>query len=89
MKEVLERFLNALQCMDACFVADEALDRLPAPSTVRQTREGGVASNRLPSRGKTASSEAAVRPEPHRLMLTTLLFSMPSATCFGTLEIAS
>ena len=47
MKEVLERFLNALQCMDACFISDEMLDRLPAPSTVGQTRVGGVDFNRL------------------------------------------
>jgi len=47
MKEVLERFLNALQCMDACFISDETLDRLPAPSTVGQTRVGGVDFNRL------------------------------------------
>ena len=28
---ILERFLNAVGCLDACFAADETLENLPLP----------------------------------------------------------
>jgi hypothetical protein len=46
MREVLERFLNTLHCVEACFIADETLERLPEASVVGQTRVGGVDFNR-------------------------------------------
>ncbi len=46
MKEVLERFLNTLHCVAACFIADETLERLSEPSVVGKTRVGGVDFNR-------------------------------------------
>jgi len=42
MREVLERFLNTLHYVEACFVADDTLERLPEPAVVGQTRVGGV-----------------------------------------------
>jgi hypothetical protein len=42
MREVLERFLNTLHCVEACFIADETLERLPEPAVVGQTRVGGI-----------------------------------------------
>jgi hypothetical protein len=38
---ILERFLNAVGCMDACFVADDTLENLPLPTQVGQTRVRG------------------------------------------------
>ena len=46
MREVLERFLNTLHYVEACFIADETLERLPEPAMVGQTRVGGVDFNR-------------------------------------------
>jgi hypothetical protein len=46
MNEVVGRFLNTLHCIDACFVGDETLEKLPEPSVVGKTRVGGVDLNR-------------------------------------------
>jgi hypothetical protein len=42
LKEILERFLNVLYCVDACFIGEDMLEQLPAPSEVGATRVGGV-----------------------------------------------
>ena len=34
LRGILERFLNAVGCLDACFVADETLENLPLPTKV-------------------------------------------------------
>jgi len=47
MRGVLERCMNTLQCVDACFIGDEMLERLPEASVVGKTRVGGVDFNRL------------------------------------------
>jgi len=47
MREVLERFLNTPRCVEACFIADETLERLPEPAVVGHTRVGGVDFNQL------------------------------------------
>ena len=41
MKEVADRFLNALHCIESCFIGDETLELLPEASIVGQTRVGG------------------------------------------------
>jgi hypothetical protein len=46
MREVLERFLNTLHWVEACFIADESWEQLPEPSVVGHTRVGGVDCNR-------------------------------------------
>jgi hypothetical protein len=43
---ILERFLNAVGCMDACFVADGTLENLPLPTQVGQTKVGGIDFNK-------------------------------------------
>jgi hypothetical protein len=45
-KDVLERFLDALHCVDVCFISDEAMEKLPEPSIVGKTRVGGIDLNR-------------------------------------------
>jgi hypothetical protein len=42
LKEILERFLTVLYCVDACFIGEDMLEKLPAPSVVGATRVGGV-----------------------------------------------
>jgi hypothetical protein len=47
LKGILERFLNAVDCINACFVSDEVLEKLPQPSQIGQTRVGGIELNKL------------------------------------------
>lgn len=42
LKAILERFLNAVGCIDCCFVSDETLEQLPQPAKVGQTKVGGI-----------------------------------------------
>lgn len=46
MKEVRQRFLNTLYCLDRCFIPDEVWEKLPEPAQVGGTRVGGVDLNR-------------------------------------------
>jgi hypothetical protein len=41
-KAILERFMNALSCIDPCLIADRMLEQLPAPSQVGKTKVGGI-----------------------------------------------
>jgi len=45
-KEILERFMNALSCIDQCFIADSMLEELPIPSRVGTTKVGGIDLNK-------------------------------------------
>src|ERR1022692_3878456 len=42
LKSILERFMNALSCIDPCFIAQETLEQLPAPAQVGKTKVGGI-----------------------------------------------
>ena len=46
LKHILERFVNVLSCVNQCFIADEILERLPAPSQVGKTKVGGIDFNK-------------------------------------------
>jgi hypothetical protein len=46
MRGVLERFLDALHCIEVCFISDDQLEKLPEPSIVGKTRVGGIDLNR-------------------------------------------
>ena len=46
LHNILQRFLNAVGCMDACFVADDTLENLPFPTQVGQTKVGGIDFNK-------------------------------------------
>src|SRR5215472_3198938 len=41
-KGILERFMDALSCIDQCFIADGMLEQLPAPSQIGKTKVGGI-----------------------------------------------
>ena len=38
--------MDALSCIDQCFIADQMLEQLPAPSQVGQTKVGGIDLNK-------------------------------------------
>ena len=42
LKSILQRFMDALSCIDQCFIADDLLERLPAAAHVGKTRVGGI-----------------------------------------------
>ena len=41
-KSILERFMDALRCVDQCFIADRMLEQLPAPWQIGKTKGGGI-----------------------------------------------
>jgi len=46
LKAILERFADALSCIDACFIADQTLERLPTASRVGKVVVGGIDLNK-------------------------------------------
>jgi hypothetical protein len=42
LKAILERFMDALSCVDQCFIGGETLDHLPVPSQFGQLKFGGI-----------------------------------------------
>jgi len=46
LRGVLERFMEALSCIDQCFIGDEMLERLPLPSRVGKSMVGGIDLNK-------------------------------------------
>jgi len=46
LRGVTDRFLDTLRSIDACFIADDTLDRLPEPTQVGETRVGGIDCNK-------------------------------------------
>src|SRR5208283_2832309 len=46
LKGMLERFMEALSCIDQCFIGDEMLEHLPLPSRVGKTMVGGIDLNK-------------------------------------------
>jgi hypothetical protein len=46
LKSMLERFADALSCIDQCFIADDMLEDLPAASRIGKTIVGGIDLNK-------------------------------------------
>jgi hypothetical protein len=46
LKGMLERFMQALSCIDQCFIGDEMLERLPLASRVGKSMVGGIDFNK-------------------------------------------
>jgi hypothetical protein len=44
---MVDRFLDALHSIDACFIADDTLEQLPKPGQVGKTKVGGIDCNQL------------------------------------------
>jgi hypothetical protein len=58
LRQILQRFLGNLYCMDAAFVSDETLDELPKPSQVGHTRVGGIDVNKPRTRAVLSAALA-------------------------------
>jgi len=55
VRVILERFTKALSGIDQCFISDETLEQLPAPSQVGKTKVGGIDFNKARMRHVTAA----------------------------------
>jgi hypothetical protein len=64
LKSILERFMMALSCVDQCFIANETLEQLPAPSLVGKTKVGGIDFNK-PRMHWVAQAVLALSPAPN------------------------
>jgi len=62
-KSILERFMEALSCVDQCFIADRMLEQLPAPSQVGKTKVGGIDLNK-PRMRWVVEAVIALSPSP-------------------------
>ena len=62
-KSILERFMEALSCIDQCFITDRMLDQLPAPSQVGKTKVGGIDLNKTRMRW-VIEAVIALSPSP-------------------------
>lgn len=47
LRKMVDRFLEALHGVDACYIADDTLERLPEPGQTGKTRVGGIDCNKL------------------------------------------
>src|SRR5271168_4334178 len=61
---VLERFADALSCIDQCFIADEMLEHLPLASRVGKTIVGGIDLNK-PRMRQVVEALIALCPSPN------------------------
>jgi len=46
LQRILERFMNALSCIDQCFISEDTLDQLPKSSVVGKAKVGGIDFNK-------------------------------------------
>lgn len=58
LRQILEQFLENLYCMDASFISDETLDRLPTLTQVGKTRVGGIDVNKPRTRAVLSAALA-------------------------------
>jgi hypothetical protein len=63
LRGILERFLNAVGCMDSCFVTDDTLENLPLPVLVGQTKVGGIDFNK-PRMRRVSAAVLALSTSP-------------------------
>jgi hypothetical protein len=63
LKGILGRFLDALSCIDQCFIADATLEQLPTPSQVGKTKVGGIDFNQARMRW-VAEAVLGLAPSP-------------------------
>lgn len=84
---ILSRFMDALGCIDQCFIADDLLGQLPAPSQVGKTKVGGIDFNN-PRMRWVAEAILALSASPggftaSRLASQVRALSLPNETQYG------
>ena len=62
-KGILIRFMDALSCIDQCFIADKMLEQLPEPSQIGKTKVGGIDLNKARMR-RVVEAAIALSPSP-------------------------
>jgi hypothetical protein len=87
LKTILERFQQALRCIDQCFIADQTLEQLPAPTRVGQSRVGGIDFNK-PRLRWVAEAVLALASNPGGFSATQLVCQVrnlggPAASDYG------
>jgi hypothetical protein len=63
LRSMLQRFMDALSCIDQCFIADDLLQQLPAGSLVGKTKVGGIDLNQ-PRMRRAAEAVVALSSSP-------------------------
>ena len=63
-KSILGRFMDALSCIDQCFIAGRILEQLPAPSQAGKTKVGGIDLNK-PRMRWVVEAVIALSPSPN------------------------
>jgi hypothetical protein len=71
LKGMLERFMQALSCIDQCFIGDEMLERLPLASRVGKSKVGGIDFNK-PRLRHVAAAVVALSASPNGFTVSTL-----------------
>jgi len=79
LKGILERFLDALGCINACFVSDETLEDLPQSAMIGQTKVGGIDLNKLRMR-RVAEAILALSASPQGFTSSNLVLQIGSTT---------
>jgi hypothetical protein len=69
LKDILNRFLNVLRCVDVAVIGDTDLDAWATPSQVGQTRVGGVDMNKPRTRA-TVEAVIGLAAAPHGFSLS-------------------
>src|SRR5215469_480826 len=64
LKAILERFADALSCIDQCFIADDMLEQLPLATQVGKTFVGGIDLNKARMR-HVVEALIALSPSPN------------------------
>ena len=79
LKGILEKFLNAVGCINSCFVSDEMLEILPQPAQIGQTRVGGLDLNK-PGMRCVAEAVLALSAAPTGFTSSDLALQVRSST---------
>ena len=76
LKEILARFTQVLRCMDASFIADDLLERLPQAALVGKTKVGGIDLNK-PRMSRLMHTTLALSAAPRGFTVSELLKKLP------------
>ncbi len=79
LMRMLDRFLNNLQCLSACFVSDDTLNQLPMPSQVGSTPVGGIDLNKPRMRAPLAAV-LSLSPSPRGFTVSEFASRVQSIT---------
>jgi hypothetical protein len=92
LRRMVDRFLEALHCIDACYIADDTLEQLPEPGQVGKSKVGGIDCNKLRMRtvmhAVVALSTAPKGFSASALASKVCILNSPSATPYTARQAA-